>query len=733
MNRKNFLKSTGHLLLGFNLLPFTFCSSGANASRSAVQQLLPTDSNLIDAWIRLDTTGYVTLFTGKMELGQGIKTALKQIAAEELDVSIQRIRIVIADTGQTPDERYTAGSGSIEGSGMAIRKAAAEARQILLRLAADNLQTSVEKLTVNDGNIQMVDDENHSTTYWDVLKGKKMEEKITGNAPLKRPNAYKLVGRAEPRDDLIAMATGTSFYVQDMKFPEMLHARVIRPPSYKATLSAVPEEEVRAMDGVIDLVKSGNFLAVLAQEEYVAVMAWHFLRKKCQWKIEETLPDQAQLYDDMLKYAGESKVVEELSADSANTAKSSKTYEALYKRPYHMHGSIGPSCAIARWQSEQLTVWTHSQGVYPLRKTLADLLSIPEEKIRAIGVPGSGCYGHNGADDVATDAALIAYHVPNKSIRLQWMREDEHQWEPYGSAMVIKIQAALKEDGKMDAWQTNLWSDTHSTRPSGRATHTLTGQQMDPPRILKSEGISGGAYRNATPYYDIPKIKITAHACDSPLRTSALRSLGAYANIFALESFIDELAHLVKKDPLDFRLEHLKDPRAIAVVTAVAKKVNWNGLIKNPKVGYGLAFAKYKNHAAYFAVVAEVLIDTKKQRYTLRKLTGAIDAGQTINPDGLKNQTEGGMIQSASWSLFEQVNYTAEGVTSDTWNTYPIMRFSEVPALEVLVIDRPEEAPLGAGEAAQGPTAAAIANAIYAITNTRIRELPLSPEKIDWS
>ncbi|QNL50931.1 xanthine dehydrogenase family protein molybdopterin-binding subunit [Olivibacter sp. SDN3] len=733
MNRKSFLKSTGHLLLGFNLLPFTFCTSGASSSRSAVQQLFPIDSDLIDAWIRLDTTGFVTIFTGKMELGQGIKTALKQIAAEELDVSIERVRIVIADTGQTPDERYTAGSGSIEGSGMAIRKAAAEARQVLLHLAAEKLKSPIEKLAIYDGNIQLADNEKHATTYWDVLRGEKVEGKITGKAPLKHPNTYKLVGKAEPRDDLIAMATGTSFYVHDMKLPEMLHARVIRPPSYKAILTAVPEETVMAMAGVVDLVKSGNFLAVLAQEEYTAVKAWHFLRKECKWKVDEPLPDQARLYDDMLQYTGERKVVEELSDSSGNTVNPSKNYEALYKRPYHMHASIGPSCAIAQWQSEQLTVWTHSQGVYPLRKTLADLLSVPEEKIRAIGVPGSGCYGHNGADDVATDAALIAYHVPGKPIRLQWMREDEHQWEPYGSAMIVKIQAALKEDGKIDSWQTNLWSDTHSTRPSGRATHTLTGQQMDPPRILKEGGISGGAYRNATPYYEIPNIKITAHAYEGPLRTSALRSLGAYANIFALESFIDELAFLAKKDPLDFRLEHLADPRAIAVIKAVAKKVNWNGLIKNPKVGYGLAFAKYKNHAAYFAVVAEVQIDEKKQHYRLRKLTGAIDAGQAINPDGLKNQTEGGMIQSASWSMFEQVNYAAKGVTSDTWDTYPIMRFSDVPALEVMVLDRPEEPPLGAGEAAQGPTAAAIANAIYDITHTRIRELPLTPEKINWS
>lgn len=721
MDRRLFLKSAGHLMIGFSLFPLTSCTSGANEQRVS-------DSSVIDSWIRLDTKGLVTLFTGKMELGQGIKTALKQIAAEELDVSIQRIHIVIADTGQTPDERYTAGSASIEGSGMAIRKAAAAARHQLLGLAAKKLQTGVEKLTVRDGLIK----ESHGAaiSYWDLLRGQRLIGQITDEAPLKDPREYQIVGKAEPRDDLLAMVTGASFYVQDIRLPDMLHARVLRPPVYKAKLKSFPDDEVRSIEGVVDVIRSGDFLAVIAHHEYTAIKAWQLLRKECKWQTEETLPEQHLLFENMLEYTGETKVVEERGSP---TTTSSQRFEALYKKPYHMHGSIGPSCAIAHWQSEQLTVWTHSQGVYPLRKTLADLLDLSEEHIRAIGVPGSGCYGHNGADDVAADVAFIAYHHPGKPIRLQWMREDEHQWEPYGSAMTLKLQGTLDREGRIAAWYTDLWSDTHSTRPSGRASHTLIGQYMESPRILKNEGISGGAYRNATPYYDIPTLKIVAHQYQGSLRTSALRSLGAYANIFALESFIDELAYRAQRDPLEFRIQHLQDSRAIAVVKTVAEKVKWKEHANNVDVGYGLAFAKYKNQAAYFAVVAEVVINRKNKSYSVRKLTGAIDAGQTINPDGLKNQTEGGMIQSASWTLFERVNYTATGIKSDTWDTYPIMRFADVPEIEVLILDRPEEPPLGAGEAAQGPTAAAIANALFAVSGTRLRELPLLAEKINWT
>ncbi|WP_134089718.1 molybdopterin cofactor-binding domain-containing protein [Olivibacter sp. XZL3] len=723
MNRKEFLTKTGYLVMGFHLFPFSSCSPGREANGLSS----PPDSNNIDAWLKLNDQGKVTLLTGKMELGQGIRVALKQIAAEELDVDIHRINIIIADTGQTPDERYTAGSASIESSGMSIRQAAAEARHRLVNMAAERLQTPFDSLIISDGLIRTRSKPEKSISYWELLQGKAIEGEVKGDAPTKNPKDYRLIGKAIPRDDIHRMVEGAPYYIQDLRFPDMLHARVVRPPGYQAQLLSIPEKEVKKMAGVKALIRNGDFLAVVAQEEYQAIRAQTYLRSATQWKKQALSPPPATLFDEMSNYNGEVKLVEEKG--QINQQRSA--IEATYTRPYHMHGSIGPSCALAKWSENKLTVWTHSQGVYPLRKSLSDLLNLPEESIHVMGVPGSGCYGHNGADDVAADVALIAQALPGKTIRLQWMREDEHLWEPYGSAMRIQLRADI-QDGKISYLESDLWSDTHSVRPGGQASHLLAAQYVEPKRSIDKKGVSGGAYRNAVPIYAINNLKINAHAYEGPLRTSALRSLGAYANVFALESFIDELALASKEDPASFRLKHLTDTRAIAVIEALCDKVNWNKRHQTRDTGLGLAFAQYKNHASYFAVAAEIKVDRPNKRFKLSKLTGVIDAGQTINADGLKNQTEGGMIQSASWTLFEAVDYSADGIRSSSWENYPIMRFSDVPETEVIIIDRPEKEPLGGGEAAQGPTAAAIANALYAATGTRIRNLPLSADKVQW-
>lgn len=723
MNRKEFISTTGQLIIGFHLLPFLCCTPSKGGAKIA----RAIDSNNIDAWLKLSDEGKVTLLTGKMELGQGIRIALKQIAAEELDVDLSRIHIIIADTERTPNERYTAGSASIENSGMSIRQAAAEARYRLIRMAAEKLRSPFTSLIVNDGLVLDPSQPDKSISYWELLKGKAIQGTISGNAPLKNPKDYRLIGKSVPREDIRTMVTGTSYYIQDLRFPDMLHARVVRPPSYDAKLLSFPEKEVAKMDGIRKIIRNGDFLAVVAQEEYHAIRAWEYLRSFSKWKTG-VLPSQQILFEDMVHRSKEVKVVE---AKGDTNKPNLTTIEATYTRPYHMHGSIGPSCALARWSSKGLTVWTHSQGVYPLRKSLSDLVDLPEESIHVIGVPGSGCYGHNGADDVAADAVLISQALPESTIRLQWMREDEHCWEPYGSAMRIQLNGSLHE-GKISYLETQLWSDTHSVRPGGQASLLLAAQYIHPKKQAEKNGVSGGAYRNAIPLYNTDSLKVTAYAFQGPLRTSALRSLGAYANIFALESFIDELASRGKQDPASFRLKHLNDARAIAVIKAVCNKVNWSQRKERKDYGFGLAFAQYKNHAAYFAVIAEVAVDRSRKTFKLTKLTGAIDAGQTINTDGLKNQTEGGMIQSASWTLFEEVKYSADGIQSDTWESYPIMRFSDVPETEVIVIDRPEEKPMGAGEAAQGPTAAAIANALFAATGQRLRNLPLRANKLQW-
>lgn len=736
-DRRNFLKTSGHLLLGFSIVQFPFCTPKITPPAIAAG----TGNNLlratagpkaIDSWIRLDTNGHVTVLTGKMELGQGVRTALMQMAAEELDVDMNRVHIITADTGQTPNERYTAGSASIESSGKSIRNAAAEARRKLLDMAAIKLQAPVSSLSVENG-IVTVAGTKKTVSYWELLQGKRIEGEVTGEATLKDPSTYKLVGSAYPREDIVAMATGMPSYVQDMRLPGMVHGRVVRPPVYQAKLLSLPMEKAKAIPGVLKVVKNGSYVAVIAAQEYHAIKAVQSIWQMAVWEKKPITPLPQDLYDDMMRNGSKGEVVADNPSLQSNLSSASIRHEAEYKRPYHMHASIGPSCAIALWENDLLTIWSHTQGVYPLRQTISNMLSLPEEKIRVIGVPGSGCYGHNGADDVAADAALLALEVEGKPVRVQWMREDEHRWEPYGSAMLMNLKAGIDGSGKVVAWKTELWSDTHSTRPGGTAGHFIAARDLEKPFAFSAGGFSGGSTRNAIPLYDFAAKQIVLHNYKGPLRTSALRSLGAYANIFALESFIDELAIKAGKDPVDFRLQHLKDERAREVINVLAKKLDWTNQKRSRGMGMGFAFAQYKNEAAYFAVAAEVAVDRSAKKFRVIKLTGCIDAGQTINSDGIKNQTSGGMIQSASWTLLEQVKYNAEGIQSIDWDTYPILRFVDIPDTEVIIVDRPQQEPLGAGEAAQGPTAAAIANAIYSATGSRVRELPLTADKIDWN
>ncbi|WP_299986531.1 molybdopterin cofactor-binding domain-containing protein [uncultured Pontibacter sp.] len=730
VNRRSFLKQSGQLLIGFSLFPMVMCSPDNKDGDQTKVEEQPgrAGADDIDSWIRLRENGTVTVITGKQELGQGIRTALMQMAAEELDVRMDRVSIITADTRQTPDERYTAGSRSIESSGRAIRQAAAEARMRLLQLAEEKLNVKADQLVVRDGVVQAKGNSQQSISYWELLSGKKISGKISGNAPLKNPADYQLVGQPLPRQEIIQMATGGEVFVHNMRLPGMVHARVLRPPGYGATLQAIPEQRVSKMPGVLRVVRNGSFAAVIASKEYQAIQALEALKAEATWESGPALPPQEELFQAMQKVR-EGQAVEESDSIQDTLQTAALQHEATYTRPYHMHASMGPSCALALWEENRLTIWTHSQGVYPLRNSIADMLQLDKEQIDVIGVPGAGCYGHNGADDVAADAALLARSLSGYPVRVQWMREDEHSWEPYGSAMVLQLRAGLDKQGKIVGWDTQIWSDSHSTRPGGEAGHLLAAQYLEDPFEKPSGGYSGGNHRNASPLYDFPDVRIVSHPFTGPLRTSALRALGAYANIFALESFMDEMAVLAKQDPLTFRMKHLRDERGQAVLEAAAKGIGWDMRSKTDH-GLGIAFAQYKNEAAYFAVAAEVAYDRKAQELQLIRLVGAIDAGQTINPDGLKNQTEGGMIQSASWTLLEQVTYDNSRVTSRNWDTYPILRFRQVPEVEVLVLDRPELPPLGAGETAQGPTAAAIANAIYRATGKRMRDLPITPDKI---
>lgn len=520
------------------------------------------------------------------------------------------------------------------------------------------------------------------------------------------------------------MVRAQALYVQDLRMPGMVHARVVRPPVYGAKLLSFDESTFA--DKVPNLLKTvidGTFLAVVAADEYQAVLARQSALEHARWSEAKPLPNGQDLAEHIRKLPAKSQKVKELGSTEALDQKDGKTVKASYFKPYQMHGSIGPSCGVALYKEGTLHVWSHSQGIYPFRDALAKMLGLEPEKVHITGVPGSGCYGHNGADDAATDAALVAMSMPGTPVRLQWMREDEHAWEPYGSAMGMDAEARLDEQGKISHWRYNVWSDGHSNRPGGNPGNLLAAWHLAKPFPQASMGYFGGGYRNSEPYYDIPNLRIDAHAVEGPLRVSSLRSLGAYANVFAIESLMDELAEKAGKDPLEFRLAHSSDERAIAVMQKLGNMIK--GEKTGPNEGIGLAFSRYKNVASYCAVAAKVAVDKSSGEVRASRLWAVLDAGQVINLDGVINQTEGCMIQATSWTLKEEVGFDQQQISTRDWTSYPIMRYSEVPDVEVAVIDHPELEPLGAGEAAQAPTAAALVNAIYQASGKRIRHLPV--------
>lgn len=718
-SRRNFLKATGCLTIGFCL------DARAYELLTPLQQELPSGLRRypnINAWIEILADGRARVLTGKLELGQGIRTAVAQVAAEELDMEMSQVEVVLAETGRTPDEGYTAGSGSIENSAMAIRYAAAAARQKLLEMASQKMSVPVAELSMLKGKISH-QKTNRSISFYELLGEKQLTDEIRLPVTLKAKDKYTLVGKAIHRDDISRMVTGEHVYVQDLRFPGMVHARVVRPPGYSSRLIQFDEQALKKkVPGLLKSVVNGNFVAVIAADEYAAVQAQQLCRQNTKWSDVASLPSATgeQLVTYIKTLPAQTQRINEkgnIQALSGNN-----TIKARYFKPYIMHGSIGPSCAVAFYDNDMLHIWTHSQGVYPLQEALSALVKLPAAKIHVKGVPGSGCYGHNGADDVAADAALIALAFPGKHVRLQWSRDDEHGWEPYGSAMIMEAEALLDNTGKISHWKYALWSDTHGARPGGNAQNLLAARYLEKPITGRGGGFSGGAYRNSEPYYVIPNRQVDAHFFKGPLRVSALRGLGAYANIFAIESFMDELAEKAGKDPFTFRIMHLEDERAKDVVRRLQSLTQGQ---EKKLTGMGIAFSRYKNSAAYCAIAARVAVDTKAGTVQVQKMWAVIDAGEIINLDGIKNQTEGGMIQSASWTIQEEVHYDERHITSRDWNSYPIFRFNQVPEVEVVVIDRPSEEPLGAGEAAQGPAAAAIVNAVYKACGKRVRSLPV--------
>jgi nicotinate dehydrogenase subunit B len=741
VSRRAVLAGTGALIFSFASAPGLLAQQPAPQSVGAAPDTPPSlpgslkQSPFLDSWIRINADGTITVFTGKAELGQGIKTAILQVAAEQLDADLSQLTLITADTALTADEGYTAGSHSMQDSGTAIMHAAAQVRQLLIAEAANRAGVPPEQMKVADATIVAPDGRRFN--YAGLVADEMLHVRASPQSPLKDPNTYRVMNHSIQRVDIPAKVTGGVAFVQDLRMLGMVHARVVRPPSYGAKLTSVDTGAAERIPGVMKIVRDGDFLAVIAEGEFQSIEAMRALAAAARWQESAKLPSAADLPKFLTSLPSQDITVLDQQGPEGAAAKS---LAATYTRPYLAHGSIGPSCAVAQLENGSLTVWTHTQGVFPDRNAIAQMLGMPQEQVRCIHTEGSGCYGHNGADDAAADAALLARALPGPPVRVQWMREQEHAWEPFGPAMVVKVRADLDNGGSVSDWDYGVWSNTHSTRP-GPAGALLAARHLSnpfpepPPKPIPMP--EGGGDRNSIPLYKFPSARVVSHFLPAmPVRVSALRSLGAYMNIFAIESFIDELAASAGADPVEFRLKHLQDERAREVIATAAQRFGWPGQSKQspgaaPGRGYGFAFARYKNLAAYCAIACEVEVEHETGRARMVRAIAAVDSGQVVNLDGIVNQIEGAILQSMSWTLYENVTFDDTRITSVDWASYPILRFSAVPdAVEVHVINRPGMPFLGSGEAGQGPAAAALANAVADATGHRFRDLPISRERI---
>jgi nicotinate dehydrogenase subunit B len=688
----------------------------------------------LDQWIGFEAGGKVRLMSGKVEIGQGINTAIIQIAADELDVAPQQIRLISGRTGGVaPNEGYTAGSRSIESGGQSVRLVAAEVRRLFLEKAAFKLGCKISDLSMVEGRI-LKGGTDTGLDYWTLTGEVDLSRAATGTAPLKAKADRRLIGKSLPRTDLPGKVFGTNApFIHDLSPEGMLHARVLRQPWPGAQLAALDEAAaVRATGGKVEVWRSGNYVAVLCEDETMAVKAMETVARFAKWQGGAPLSPEMASADHLAKQPSKDRVIE--AGKPVAAAKAVRKVEATYSKPYIAHASIGVSCALARLDGDKLTVWSHTQGVYPLLAALSKALPHPADKISIIHHHGSGCYGHNPADDVAYDAARIAKQFPGRPVRVLWSREDELACDPFQTAQQVSVSAEIDSQGRPQNWTVDLWSGTHGRRPMMGGNPHLIGAfaQPNPPPLPELMDVpdsgGGGGVRNSALLYDFPQ-KINHHFVPgTPVRTSSFRGLGAFANVFALESFMDELAEAAGQDPVKYRLSLMSDPRSRAVIEAVAAMSGWReDMPAGTGKGRGCAFARYKNRAGYLALVTEVEVD---EQVNVTKIWGAVDCGLVVNPDGLLNQVEGGIVYALSCALKERVRFEDGRVVSTSWETYPILKFSEVPEIELKLIDRPDDPPLGAGEVSHGPVAASLANAVAHALGVRIRELPLDRETL---
>ncbi len=677
----------------------------------------------LSCWLAFGADGSVTLSPGKVELGQGLLGALTGIAAAELDVPPSAIRFRPATTGLSPDEGVTSGSLSMRDCGMAIRQAAAEARALFVAEAARRFGCPADAITIEDGLLRGPG--NLRLGYGELAATVSLDRDASG---LARPRGQ---GRlpAAPRPDTPGRVYGTRPTIHDILLPDMLHGRVLRPPRAGASLAGLDEAGFRAAQPEAVLVRDGAFLGVVCASEAAAERALASLARAARWEGGAVLPDPHDLEGWLQGAETETEIV----ATRGEGVGNDRLVTRRFVKPFLAHASLAPSCALAEWQGGRLRVVSHTQGVYNLRCDLALVFGLPPEAITVEHAENAGCYGHNGADDVALDAALLARAVPGRPVRLRWSREDELSRSPFGAAMLVEVSAGLDAAGRIERWRHVLWSNGHTARPGRAATPVLlAGHDLAKPypRLAAIDpplASGGGAQRNAVPAYDIPHVTVVKNRIlAQPIRTSSMRSLGAIGNVFAIECLMDELAEKAGRDPVAFRLDHLSDVRARTVIETAAATAERAGAAPEGH-GRGIAYARYKNTAGYCAIVAEVDVRTEVRA---TRLWIAADIGEAISRDGAINQIEGGAIQATSWALKEEVRFSREGVECGSWDLYPILRFSEAPTVTVELIDRPEEPPLGAGEIAQGPTAAALANAIHAALGVRVRRMPFTRERI---
>jgi nicotinate dehydrogenase subunit B len=753
--RREFLKSSGALVVYFSaaaLEPLAIGQGrGGGASRSQV------DAKLLDSWIGVAADGSVTAHTGKCELGQGIQTAQTQLIAEELSVAVDRVKLVMCDTSICPDQGTTSGSQShpanFNHANLAL--ACATAREALIDLAATRLGVPRDQIVVDRGAARVKADRAKSVTYGELVGGKAFSIPVNPSAKRKDPREWTVLGKPAPRVDMATMVTAQLEYVHNVRLPGMVHGAVVRPPEVGAALKSVDETSVRSLPGVIKLVVRKNFVGVVAEKPWQAIRAAAAL--KAEWSPGVGLPRQADFYDYLRTQPSRDTLLVDSGDVDETSARAVTTVKATYRHPYQMHGSIGSSCAVADVRADRVTVWSSTQSAYPTRSGVATLLGVPAERVRVVFTRGAGCYGINGADTVAYDAALLS-HGAGRPVRVQLSRKDEMAWENYGFAYVIDEHVALDAAGNIVAWHHESWAPSLGGRPGYETpgnvvTGMLAGFEPASFAPRTPAQAPGGRFNNgsnAAPSYvtgcvggacggtgTVKSERVLTHTIRSPFFTGPLRSPSRLQNTFAHESFMDEIAARVKADPVEYRLRHLRDPRLIDVVKAAARAAAWETR-PSPRAsqgavatGRGIACVLYEGDNGYCALVAEVDVDRPSGRIVVKRLVASQDCGPISSPDGMKNQIEGGALQGMSRALGEEVTWDDKKVTSVDWRTYHSLTLgADVPAIESVLINQPDGEAMGAGETTITLVAAAIGNAVFDATGARLREVPFTPERV---